>query len=292
VSLGIPKDLGVINVGDTAELRPTLEIDGLPVAPANIDAVTFSVRTPDGVVQPPIEGAIETDGSGFLRWTSTSQSGMYLVRAQFALGSGERRSVYLNFQVEDPFDPTPLTPDQVIADRVWLKLEDAFDSESGGPWLRDMTLRYFDKRKIPEFISDALTEINLAPPMTQATIIDFTMAPNIEVTETTSISQVTDTDQSVLVQGVLLAVIRHLMRSYVEQPAPQGAQVVYEDRRDYLQRWQLIYEMEKERYERWLALWKRQFLNLGHSALLTSSKAGRLMQPGMRTRNSMRGWWY
>jgi hypothetical protein len=82
------------------------------------------------------------------------------------------------------------------------------------------------------------------------------------------------------VQATLLAVIRHLMRSYVEQPAPQGANIVYQDRRDYLQRWEEIYKIEEEFFKYVLALWKRQFLHLGTGSLLVHSKAGRLYGPG------------
>ena len=94
-----------------------------------------------------------------------------------------------------------------------------------------------------------------------------------------------------LAQGVFLCVVRHLMRSYVEQPNPVGAQIAWHDRRDYLQRWQSVYTIEDAHYKRTVALFKRRFLGLGHSRVLVSSKAGRLIPAPMRTRNVGRGYW-
>ena len=51
---------------------------------------------------------------------------------------------------------------------AWLKLEDCFDSELGGPHLRDRTLANFDKTKMAGLVSSALYNIGatLAPAQT------------------------------------------------------------------------------------------------------------------------------
>jgi hypothetical protein len=99
-----------------------------------------------------------------------------------------------------------------------------------------------------------------------------------------------DPDRIVLVQATLLAVIKHLMRSYVEQPQPQGANIVWQDRREYLQRWQSIYQIEDAAFKEMVLLWKRQFYNFGQGALSVHSKAGRLYPTGWRARNVSRGY--
>jgi len=81
------------------------------------------------------------------------------------------------------------------------------------------------------------------------------------------------------------------MRSYVEQPMPTGVQVAWQDRRDYLQRWREVFDLEKEQYDRWVALYKRGYLQLGHSKLLVAAKAGRLIPAPMRARSVGRGYW-
>jgi hypothetical protein len=270
-----------VNTGDTAELRPVLyDIDEVPVVADDIDSVTFTIAYPDGL-QESVSGDVDGDGSGFYRWADTEQIGQYRYIARFVLTSGEVRSIKGVFEVIDPFNPPELTPTELIEEAVWLRIEDCFDSDLGGPWLRDMTLSYFNKTKVHEFIGEAMMDINLAPPATHATIGDFTVVQP-DGSE--------DPEASLLIQGTLLAVIRHLMRSYTEQPALTGAQVVYDDRRDYLQRWQIIYQMESERYARWVALWKRQFVG-NHRSTLVSAKAGRLLPAPLRTRNIGRGYW-
>lgn len=282
-----PEDMKVVNKDDSAELysyvAPSAEYNATP---EDVVTVDFTIIAPDGT-ETNQNGEVLEDGGGFTRFTGTDQVGEYRVLSRFTFASGEVRSETYSFEVEDPLNPPPPTKAEEIADAVWFRFEDLFDSELGGPWLRDMTLRYFDKRKFPGFIGEALVDINMMPPMTNATILDFTTpvaTGNVDIDGP-------DIDQPILVLGVELQVIRHLMRSYVEQPLLAGGNVTYEDRRDYLERWEKIYQIELERYTHYLKLWKRQFLGLGHSKVLVTSKAGRLYGPGMRTRNVGRGYY-
>jgi hypothetical protein len=281
--LGITKPDHRVNVGDTAELMRHLYRDDETAVPAaDIAQVRITVQRPDKS-QTTASATIETDGSGFYRWTDTTQQGLYSYVMQFTFVTGEIRSVRGAFEVIDPFNPPTLTPTEALSEAVWQKFEDCFDSNEGGPHLRDETLNYFNKDKVPQFIDAGVLLINSTPPVTQLVIGDFaTVLPD----------GASDPDLPILAEAVFLEMVRHLMRSYVEQPLPQGAQVVYEDRRDYLQRWQMIYQMEMEYFLRTLALWKRQFIQLGHSKILVTAKAGRLLPAPLRSRNIGRGGLY
>lgn len=270
-----------VNVGDTAELRHNLfdEYD-LVVPEDSVAAVQFTIQKPDRS-QSTHAGVVNDDGSGFYRWTDTTDAGEYKYIATFTLDSGQVKSVRGNFEVVDPFNPPAPTGLDILSDAVWMKFEDVFDSTEGGPWLRDETMAYFDKTKIPQFVGEAILDINLAPPASNVTL-DYFTTPGPDDTP--------DPDLPILAQATYLAVIRHLMRSYVEQPLATGSQVFYEDRRDYLQRWQVIYQLELERFNRIVALWKRSFIGLGHGKLLVGAKAGRLLPAPLRTRNVGRGW--
>jgi hypothetical protein len=202
--------------------------------------------------------------------------------ATFTTTDGSVKSTRIDFGVIDPFDLSEPTGMDLLIDTVWTLLEDCFDSEEGGPYLRDQTMSFFNKQKIQFFVPFGLIEINVTQPPTHLTLNDFTTPP--------APGQQNEA-LPILAYGTLLHVIRHLMRAYVEQPTPQGAQVVYDDRRDYLQRWQLILSELEPDFNRLTILWKRQFLNLGKSALLVHSKAGRLYGPSMRLRNVGRGWY-
>lgn len=226
-------------------------------------------------------GEIEEDGQGYLQWTNTEEPGQYLVQAQFTLTTQEMKSVMVNFSVMDPFNIPPPTEAQLVAEEVWLRFEDAFDSVEGGPILRDYTLAHFDVKKIERFIPEALLDINVQMPPTQYSISYFAKPlGNGEINPL----------MPLLSKGVMCKVLLHMIRSYIEQPVPQGAQIAYEDRTRYAQSWQTAYTTEREDWISMVRLYKRQELNLGHSALLVGSKAGRLFFNGVwRTQNVGRG---
>jgi hypothetical protein len=292
--LGAENSNSIVAKSDTAELYSYIyDADDQVVPQADIASVTFTVRLPDDTtVTTP--GVVQPDGAGFLRWTDTTQTGVYVWVAQFTLLSGEKRSFREEFVVEDLLAVPSITRNDTIADQVWMRIEDCFDSEEGGPYLRDMTMAYFDKSKVAQFISEGLLLINSWPPTTTVDLSFFTTEiPHTDpaVLALDPDAKQPDPDQIVIVQATLLATIKHLMRSYVEQPNVVGANVVWEDRREYLQRWQTIYTIEQDYFKQLLALWKRQFLAYGKSSLLVNSKAGRLgYYPGFRTRNIGRGW--
>jgi hypothetical protein len=267
--------------------------DSNPIPAASITSVSFEIQNPAGA-KTTTSGTIEPDGAGFLRYDTTAKPlGEYIAMVKFTLNSGERRSTRVDFTIIDPFLTIVPSKDEVIAQNVWNLLEDCFDSEEGGPWLRDMTLSFFDRKKIEQFIPYAMMEINNAQPMTSfgtETFVTIVFGPD-GITPTAA----NPTESIPIVSlGVLIQVIRHLMRSYVEQPANMGSEIAFEDRRDYLQRWQLILQDLVPDYQRMLILWKRQFLNLGKSALSIHSKAGRLYgthNSSWRMRNAGRGWY-
>lgn len=296
--LGYDLETRIAFQGDTADLYAYI-YDGADAPITDASAVEFVIQKPSGLRTAPIPGAVLPDGSGFLEYTDTTELGEYLVVATFTLIGGGKKSARADFQITDPFGENLETPigyaeyptlnaeDQIawqvgmIGSRVWAKMEDVFDSTDGGPWMRDMTMNVFNPAKINEFIDEALFTINVYNPPTHFWIDKFATPLGTRPNE----------NLTIIVQGTWVAVIRHLMRSYVEQPLPSGGQVTYEDRRDYLQRWGTMYQIENGLFDQLVKLWKRQFLGLGSSKLLVSNKAGRLLPAPLRTRNIGRGYY-
>jgi hypothetical protein len=294
MSLGAERGEKIISLGDTADLVVyAYTEDDIPPQPSEIADVSFTIRLPDGSTTS-ASGTIQPDGSGFYRYSTdaNSQQGNYTWVAQFTFGSGEKRTFPSgNFTVFDPLNPPPLTREREIGQEVWMRLEDCFDSQEGGPWLRDMSLAYFEPSKVERFIAEGLLLINQYPPATNLDLSMFT-TPVIDPDPTLDPGTYqADPDRHIIVQATLIAVIKHLMRSYVEQPNLVSGNAVWQDRRDYLQRWQTILTQEQADFKFIVTLWKRQFLNLGKGALLTHSKAGRLYPSGWRARNAMRGYY-
>jgi len=282
MSLGYDREKNLVSLNDTAELSVGIYDSNDEQITTNVLGVNFTIQKPDKTKVGPVIGTVENDGTGTLRWNGTDEVGQYLVVAAFTTLQG-RQSARSDFEVADPFDDASPSPSWVIADAAWRKLEDCFDAEDEGPWLRDMTLNYFNKDKMEAFISEALFDINVQHPPTDLGEGAFVHQRGAETYATA--------DLPLISQAVFMAVLRHLMRSYAEQPNPVGAQIAWHDRRDYLQRWQTVYAIEQEQYRRILALFKRRFLGLGQSRLLVSAKAGRLIPAPMRTRNVGRGFW-
>jgi hypothetical protein len=145
--------------------------------------------------------------------------------------------------------PTELTPEQqTILDLAWLRVDDCFDSIPGGPRLRDVSKQQFGLEKSALLMPFAIDRINAGNPPTNFTLEDYPY---------------TD-DHTLLARSLAIEIIRHLMRSYVEQPLPQGGgNITYLSRRDYQQRWGEILQDELAEFKEMLKWFKRKYLGLG-----------------------------
>lgn len=76
---------------------------------------------------------------------------------------------------------------------------------------------------------------------------------------------------SVLEVATYIELLRHAIRSYVEQPNVSGStDIPYADRRDYVQRWGTVLEETKGSFTAQLASMKRDHMNLGGVSALVS----------------------
>lgn len=262
MALGYSSELDLVAIGDTANLRAYLDSShGQMLDPSDILSVLFQVQAPDGT-RNTYQGVIEDDGAGLLQYNDTVLEGHYVVVATFSLADGSTKSTRSNFEVQDAFTEPLLFPDDpltAVAQGVWHKIEDIFDSEDGGPWLREMTLRYFNPSKMSDFVNEAIYDFNYGyNPPTSYALNDFAQSTDYVNSPNPMLP--------LIIEGTYIAVIRHLMRSYVEQPAPQGGQVNYEDRRDYQMRWKAIYDIEMQMYARWVHFAKIGVFGFGQTS--------------------------
>lgn len=76
---------------------------------------------------------------------------------------------------------------------------------------------------------------------------------------------------SVLETATYIELLRHAVRSYVEQPnISGGSDIPYADRRDYIQRWGTVLEETKSSFAAQLSAMKRDHLHLGATSALVS----------------------
>lgn len=199
--------------------------------------------------------------------------GLYSAVASFTLPDGVISSVPYNFEIVDPLGDATATadPQTNAIGHAWMKLEDLFDSELGGPWLRDKTISAFSRQKMAKLLPDALYYVNnVDQPVTAFTTVNFPY----------------DNHSPLISQALLVESIYHLMRSYVEQPQPVGQSITYFDRRDYLNRWSTVLQSEEKKLQEWLQIFKLQYTQFGSSALLIGGYASSLARTpaGYRTR--------
>lgn len=254
-------------IEDSAVLEAQVEFDDPELGATALD-VNWTVVKPDGTaLTNPVASVLQgNEVVGVISGGDVDQTGLWRARAKFDLDDGTTRSVIVNFEVVDPLLPQPGPTDNSIEwviEHAWMKLEDLFDSELGGPWLDDRSLRDSIHSKLSRFIPDALYYINNdSQPVTSFDETSFPLSQH----------------KSLLAQGLLVEAIYQLMRSYVEQPNPVGATISYLDRRDYLQRWQSVLTLEEQKLQKLIDIFKLQYLGFGSSAILVGGYASSLVR--------------
>lgn len=260
--------------------------DDVLVPQAQIQSVTFSILAPgDDPSAPSVQnaaGLVIEDGRGqyVVDVSVNAQAGDYKGVATFVYDDGNGnyglvKSITVDYSVVDPFERAGASPADGAIRQCWLFIEDCFDSEQGGPWLRDMTLAVFDQSKVRGLLPSALLEINGQMPYTNY--------------DETSFPYTNNDGEALLARALLIQTLRHLMRSYTEQPDVTNSPVAFMDRKRYQQAWNAIYQVELPEYKHLLNRWKLRGYDISSGALLIGTKAGRMLPAPLRSRNVGRG---
>lgn len=149
---------------------------------------------------------------------------------------------------------------RAIVEQTWDRFEDLFDSAVGGPHLREYTQSNFGRERLAGLLRIALGRLNTVSQPRQAYSIEDDNFPFTAW-------------GPLLEQALYVETVRHLMRSYVEQPDPQGINVARLDRTNYYQRWQSILAVEQEALSGMLEHFKIASMNLGRAGVLVSGGA-------------------
>jgi hypothetical protein len=153
---------------------------------------------------------------------------------------------------------------KAVVEAAWIRFADLFDSPLGGPNLQVYAQSRFGRNRMAQLLRQAVGRLNTIsqPHQTYSIEDDFPFSQWGPLVE----------------QALYVEVIKHLIRSYVEQPeVVLTATVSRLDRRDYMQRWQEMLAIEQTDLERQLDNFKIASLNLGGVRVLVSGGAfGRL----------------
>jgi len=150
---------------------------------------------------------------------------------------------------------------QAVVDNAWSRFKDLFDSAVGGPHLQMYSQANFGRERVAQLMRIGLNSLNSASqPHSQYSLDAGNDFPFSEW-------------GGLLEQATTVEIIKHLMRSYVEQPEAVGVSVARLDRRDYLQRWQTILDIESAELKEQMSVFKMSQMNLGRGSVLVSGGA-------------------
>lgn len=148
-----------------------------------------------------------------------------------------------------------------VVEGVWAKFADLFDSPYGGPNLQTYMQTNFGRNRLAQLLPAALQRLNSATVGHASYAVGATGFPFGDW-------------GGLLQQSLYIEVLKHLVRSYTEQPEViLGTAVSRVDRRDYTQRWREVLDMETTEFERDLSRYRLANLGLGNVSVLVSGGA-------------------
>lgn len=147
-----------------------------------------------------------------------------------------------------------------IVDSVWIRLADLIDHPTGGPHLQTYFQSHFGRGRIAQLLRIAMGRLNtMAQPSTTYTLDDGGEA--FPVAEWGSL----------LESAAWIETIKHLRRTYVEQPNFMGSGAVSRlDRRDYMDRWGQILQEEEGVFKSQTDTFKIRHMGFGRPRVLVS----------------------
>lgn len=173
---------------------------------------------------------------------------------------------------------------QGVIESVWWKFADLFDSPYGGPHLQVYLQTHFGRNRLAHLMGDAMQVLNTAAGGHAFHPVGGDSFPF-------------ERWGGLLGDALYVEVLKHLVRSYVEQPEViLGVTVSRVDRRDYMNRWQQVLDFATNDLERDLSRYRQASMNLGHVSVLVAGGAygnwGPQINPGGVGAAAARGYFW
>jgi hypothetical protein len=203
-----------------------------------------------------------TQGQYQLQLTSAQSSvvgNFSLVWTYYISGVAQEYQTYLQIGAANPNYDFLADPMKQIVENVFMRFADLFDSQDGGPNLATYFQTRFDRGRVAQLLRVAVGKLNtMAQPFMTFGIGDG--GANFPVQQWGPL----------LEQALYVEAVRHLRRSYVEQPELQGGQVTRLDRTRYAQYWAEILQEEEDILRQSRDVFKILAMSLSKPAVLVS----------------------
>lgn len=263
-------------------VNPIGIIIGVGSTPTNADGAValamYSVPPPGttiatvGVPTPIFMATATNPSTGVYEYTFTGDQagipGYYRIDWSFTL-SGNPQVIHTYLQIggsSQAYNQLQPAFQQMVND-VWAKIADIYDSAFGGPNIMVWPNAHFDRGRIAQLMIQAVQHLNnMSQPAQTYSATGYSptggMAPLYPINQWAGL----------LNTALTMEVIKHLKRSYTEDPDISGAGVRM-SRRDYQQRWDSILNDEKEDYNRQLDTYKLSVMFNGSPQVLIQGGA-------------------
>lgn len=200
-----------------------------------------------------------------IRGSNTASTGYYRLDFHYEInGDSEVYRIYAIVGEANPsYDRLPPQMKEMV-DAVWYKFADLFDSPAGGPHLQTYYQTHWSRGRMAQLMKTALGRINTMQQPFGSYTIDGTGGQRFPIEQWGPL----------LETFTYVEAVKHLIRSYVEQPDLRtGTNITYQDRRDYMQRWREVLDMEEDILASQLDAFKIARLSLSTPSVLVGGGA-------------------
>lgn len=251
--------------------RPTFglvtNVDGEPGDPDGQAVTVDVIRESDDTTLDTLNATRESEGTYTVTLSSshTDETGPFTLRWDYVLdGSDEYHEHKLTIGQANPAYDELSDDLKAVVESVWHRFADLYDSPLGGPHFEVYPQSHFTRGRMGELMQHSLRKMNVvAQPQTTYRLYSHQKGKDFPVNQW----------GAVLEQGLYIEVIKHFIRSYVEQPLVNGVQNARLDRRDYMNRWQGVLAMEQDEYADMIEHFKIRHMMLGRPHVTVSGGA-------------------
>jgi hypothetical protein len=253
-----------INQYGTDVLALQVIIGGVDADPDG-ESITVTMTNQDTLVVAFTQTATRTAVGQYQIQLTPTQSGVpgnYTIAWSYTINGTP--VVYDTYITIGPYSATydALVPAmQQIINSVWMRFADLFDSPAGGPNLQTYYQTRFNRGRLADLLRVACGRLNTAAQPFMTYTIDGDGGATFPV----------QMWGPLLEQALFVEAVKHLRRSYLEQPDLMGGEVTRLDRQQYFNRWGEILQEEQANLTQQLDVFKIRNMTLGQPRVLVSS---------------------